>query len=100
MSHAVWLSVAGYIAYRLTGVLAFDYSLAARTYAFDIRTRTWDKEWLGHLKLPLDLFPEAFPSGHAIGHVTGARTISACRARRSYASAAMTISAPRWRWKR
>ena len=29
MSHAVWLSVAGYIAYRLTGVLAFDYSLAA-----------------------------------------------------------------------
>ncbi|VTR58125.1 FGGY-family carbohydrate kinase [Paenibacillus lautus] len=72
MSHAVWLSVAGYIAYRLTGVMAFDYSLAARTYAFDIRTRTWDKEWLGHLKLPLDLFPEAFPSGHAIGHVTGA----------------------------
>ncbi|WP_127592456.1 FGGY-family carbohydrate kinase [Paenibacillus lautus] len=72
LRNAVWLSVAGYIAYRLTGVMAFDYTLAARTYAFDIRTRTWDKEWLGHLKLPLDLFPEAFPSGHVIGHVSGA----------------------------
>ena len=33
---SVWLSASSYVAYRLTGKMTFDYSLAARTFAFDI----------------------------------------------------------------
>ena len=40
---SVWLSVADYIAYRLTGQMATDYSLAARTFAFRIDTLNWDR---------------------------------------------------------
>ena len=36
-----WLHVADYIAYRLCGVPATDYSLASRTCALDIGSRVW-----------------------------------------------------------
>jgi sugar (pentulose or hexulose) kinase len=42
LEEARWLSAADYIAYRLTGKIATDYSLASRTYAFRIDTKTWD----------------------------------------------------------
>lgn len=64
-----WLSAADYIAFRLSGVFATDYTLAARTYAFDINGLRWDKEWLKSFDLPADLFPDAFQSGTAIGVV-------------------------------
>jgi xylulokinase len=63
----VWLSVADYIAYRLTGTLATDYSLAGRTYAFDLRRRAWANTWLEQLGLPGELFPAARPAGTASG---------------------------------
>ena len=43
---AAWLSVAGYIAYRLSGAMGIDYSLAGRTFAFDVVRREWDGAWL------------------------------------------------------
>lgn len=64
---AVWLSAADYIAYRLTGVLATDYTLAARTYAFRIDEKRWDEPWIRHFGLEADLFPEAVQSGQKIG---------------------------------
>ncbi|SEN40461.1 FGGY-family carbohydrate kinase [Lihuaxuella thermophila] len=64
---AVWLSAADYIAYRLTGVLATDYTLAARTYAFRIDEKSWDESWIRHFGLKTDLFPEAVASGQKIG---------------------------------
>ncbi|PYI53524.1 FGGY-family carbohydrate kinase [Paenibacillus flagellatus] len=67
---AVWLSAADYIAYRLTGVMATDYTLAARTFAFDIAKADWDRDWIRHFGLPPDLFPDAFRCGTKIGRVT------------------------------
>jgi sugar (pentulose or hexulose) kinase len=64
---AVWLSASDYIAYRLTGNFATDYSLAARTYAFRIDQLTWDQPWMKHFDLPEQLFPEALPSGSKMG---------------------------------
>jgi sugar (pentulose or hexulose) kinase len=65
LTGVVWLSVADYIAYRLTGTLATDYSLAGRTYAFDLRRREWANAWLEQLGLPGELFPAVRPAGTA-----------------------------------
>jgi len=64
-----WLSASGWIAYRLTGRMAFDDSLAARTYAYRIDRRAWDVEWIRHFGLPASIFPEAVPGGRPIGVV-------------------------------
>ncbi|MBN1146463.1 MAG: hypothetical protein JXA78_04355 [Anaerolineales bacterium] len=64
---AAWLSAADYVAYRLTGAMATDYSLAVRTYAFDLKNKTWDHEQLDNLGLPGDLFPGLLPSGAPVG---------------------------------
>lgn len=69
---STWLSTADYIAFRLTGEIATDYSLAGRTYAFRIDLLSWDKDWLVDLHLPADVFPPAFPSGQPIGQVSAA----------------------------
>jgi sugar (pentulose or hexulose) kinase len=63
---AIWLSVADYIAYRLTGAMGTDYSLACRTVVFDIARKQWDEAWLRHWNLSSDLFPSAQPSGTII----------------------------------
>ena len=68
---AVWLGAPEYIAHRLCGALGTDPSLAGRTYAFDLRARSWDGAWLRQLGLPADLFPPAGPSGAPLGR-TGA----------------------------
>lgn len=67
---ARWLSVADYVAFRLTGALATDETLAGRTCAFNIATRSWDHEWLARFDLTSALFPPVSPSGTPIG-VTG-----------------------------
>lgn len=69
--NACWLSASGYIAYRLTGGLACDYTLAARTYAFRIDTKEWDEAWLRQFGFSSAIFPEALPSGAVMGRVTG-----------------------------
>ncbi|MFB5193191.1 FGGY-family carbohydrate kinase [Alicyclobacillus fastidiosus] len=66
-SQGVWLSLADYIAFRLTHKLATDYSLAARTLAFRIDTKEWDTPWIASFKLPKGLFPDAYPAGTVIG---------------------------------
>lgn len=64
-----WLSASGYIAYRLSGRAAFDYSLAARTFCFHINRKEWDADWIRHYGLDPAMFPEALPSGTALGAV-------------------------------
>ncbi len=66
-ANARWLSVAGYIAYRLTGAMAVDYSLANRTFAFDLARKEWDAAWLRSLGLDPAIFPPAMPSGAPVG---------------------------------
>jgi sugar (pentulose or hexulose) kinase len=67
LDDAVWLSASDFIAYKLTGNFATDYSLAARTYAFQIDQLSWDQDWIRHFNLPDQLFPEALPSGTKMG---------------------------------
>lgn len=69
---AVWLGAPEYIAHRLGAAHGTDYSLAGRTYAFDLRTRAWDAAWLAQLGLSRDLFPPAGPSGMPLGRTGGA----------------------------
>ena len=66
---SVWLSTADYIAFRLTGNIATDYSLAGRTYAFQLEQLSWDIEWLERFGFRADLYPQAVPSGHPIGGI-------------------------------
>lgn len=68
----VWLNVADYIAYRLSGEQATDFSLATRTGALDLRARQWSPEVLDAAGVPLGLLPPLVGSGSALGRVTSA----------------------------
>lgn len=65
-----WLSVADYLAYRLCGQHATDLSLATRTWALDLRARTWSSELLDAACLPASLFAPLVASGTALGPIT------------------------------
>jgi sugar (pentulose or hexulose) kinase len=67
---AVWLSTSDFIAYKLTGRLGTDYSLAARTYVFRIDKKEWDAPTIRHFGLNPSLFPEARPSGSVVGNIS------------------------------
>jgi sugar (pentulose or hexulose) kinase len=65
----VWLSAADYVAWRLTGQMATDYSLAARTAAFCIGPKRWDAPWVAQFGLDAALFPPARPAGEVVGRL-------------------------------
>lgn len=69
LANAIWLSPADYIAFRLTGKYGTEHSLAARTYAYRIDQKQWDREWLAAFGLKEDLFPVVGESGTPIGEV-------------------------------
>lgn len=66
---ACWLGAADYIAWRLTGALSTDVTLAGRSYAFDLSKLDWDRSWLAEVGLPGDIFPPVYPSGAVVGQV-------------------------------
>lgn len=70
LSGAVWLGAVDYIAYRLSGKMWTDHSLAGRSYAFRIDQRAWDEDWIRDLGLDPGLFPPVFASGQVAGWVT------------------------------
>lgn len=65
-----WLSMAEYIAFRLTGMRRSCPSLAARTLAYDIATGTWSTDLIGTLGLPAELFPPLVPEGESLGGIS------------------------------
>lgn len=65
-----WLSMAEYIAFRLTGERRACPTLAARTLAYDITTGTWATELIEALNLPVDLFPPLAQEGEQVGTLT------------------------------
>jgi xylulokinase len=65
-----WLNVADYVAYRLSGEQAVDWSLACRQLEFDIRKLAWSDEILDAAGISRDLFPPTVASGTPIGKVT------------------------------
>jgi xylulokinase len=69
---ARWLHVADYIAFRLCGAHATDYSLATRTMLLDLKRRCWSDALIKQAGLRRDLLPELVPSGTRLGVVTDA----------------------------
>ena len=64
-----WLHLADFIAYRLCGVPATDWSLASRTLAFDLRALRWSDEILDAAVIPTALLAPSVASGTPIGRV-------------------------------
>lgn len=66
-----WLGVPELCLFALTGAQVTDYSLAARTGAFDIVSCRWMPEVPDALGFPLEVFPVVQAAGSAMGRVTG-----------------------------
>jgi len=64
---ARWLTLPEYFQYRLTGVMAEEYTEASTTQLLDVRTRTWSKELASALGLSLDKFPPIVQAGTVLG---------------------------------
>ncbi len=64
-----WLNVADFIAYRLSGAQATDYSLASRTLALDLHNLQWNEALIREVGIDPSLFAELVPSGTTIGVV-------------------------------
>lgn len=65
-----WLNVADYLAWRLGGEMATDYSLGCRTYALDLAALTWSEEVLGRMEVSPSLFAPLARNGQALGTVS------------------------------
>ena len=65
-----WLIIANYLAWKLSGEQATDYSLACRTFAFDLQRLEWSKEIIEQLDLKKSFFPEVKPTGSKLNYVT------------------------------
>jgi xylulokinase len=69
---AKWLNTADYLAWRLSGEMATDYSLACRTYALDLGRLAWSTEVMEAVGVDPSLMATLVPSGTAVGRVTAA----------------------------
>jgi xylulokinase len=58
-----------FVIFKLSGVAAIDYSLAARTMCFDVRRRRWSHEILSRADVDPSLLSEPRPSGDAVDAV-------------------------------
>src|ERR687886_1124857 len=67
---ATWLNVADFMAFRLCGVAATDYSLASRTLALDLQELRWAEELLNEIGISADLFAPLRQGGTLLGPVT------------------------------
>lgn len=56
--------------YFLTGEKTSEYSMASTSQMMNPYTRQWDKEMLGRLGIPADLFPDIVKSGTPLGTLT------------------------------
>jgi xylulokinase len=64
-----WLNVGDYVAYRLCGEMALDYSMASQTTMFDHRSLTLRADLLRSMGLDESLFPAPRPAGTPLGGV-------------------------------
>ncbi len=67
---ARWLHIADYIAYRLCGVQATDFSLASRTMVLDLAKLRWSDELLEAVGIPKEVLAPLAESGTRLAGVT------------------------------
>ena len=70
-----WLSMCGYINFKLTGNIMMEASQAARTMAYDVLQRQWSEEVLGAAALDglrggSSLLPTVVPASTFVGSIT------------------------------
>lgn len=70
-AHA-WLFISNILAYRLTGVMATDRTMAGTSQMTDLVTGDWSEEILGTLGISKSLFPPMVNAGDVIGNLTPA----------------------------
>jgi len=63
------LLIEDYIVYVLSGIAQIDYSLAARTMAFDIKNKCWSDKILSAAGVDKALFSNVVPTGTLAGNV-------------------------------
>lgn len=61
---AVWMNLAEYLAAALTGQRWAEWSLASRTMALNVRSRSWSAEVCALFGLTIDRFPEIRPASY------------------------------------
>lgn len=61
-----------YVVYHLTGVAQIDYSLAARTMAFDIQNLTWSSQVFDAAGIDMKLMSKPVPTGTIAGNLSEA----------------------------
>jgi xylulokinase len=66
---AKWLNVADYLAWRLCGEMATDYSLASRTFALDVTALAWSAEVLEAIQVEPSLLAPLVASGRRLGTI-------------------------------
>ena len=66
----LWLNLAHYLAWRLTGVPGTDLTLASRSLALDLERRVWAEELIREVGLEPAIFAPLRPWGARLGHVT------------------------------
>ena len=64
-----WLNVGDYLAWRLSGERATDFSLASRTLMLDLPQRIWATPLLEAADIPAALLPPLLASGTALGRL-------------------------------
>jgi len=63
------LLIGDFINFMLSGIAAIDYSLAARTMAFDINKKEWSTELLSIAEIDINKLSKPFISGTVIGEI-------------------------------
>jgi xylulokinase len=58
-----------YVAYRLTGELAVDYSNASSTLLMDVRNKQWSSELCDCFQIPIENLAPIYPANKVIGHL-------------------------------
>jgi xylulokinase len=64
-----WLNVGDYVAYRLSGEMGLDYSMASQTTLFEQESLTLRRDLLRAMSLEETLFPSPKQAGTLLGHV-------------------------------
>ncbi|MGE5673492.1 MAG: FGGY-family carbohydrate kinase [Mycobacterium leprae] len=67
-----WLSMAEWIAFRLTGERAACPTLAARTLGMDLKSRRWAPELAAQVGIDPSIFPPLLDEGQAVGAISAA----------------------------
>lgn len=65
----IFMCMADYISYKLTGRAVMNYSLACRTMMFDIREKKWSEKICDTAGISLGILPPLVPSGISLGKV-------------------------------